>query len=92
MISIEARCRDKSLQIYLANTLGYPMKEEDEPLPWMRHQGRQRPISQQGREAWEEQLVNISSKQSAQNSAMDAYFLHRLHINTPKLENVGNTS
>jgi hypothetical protein len=31
-ISIEVRCQDKSLQKCLANTLGYPMKEEEEPL------------------------------------------------------------
>jgi hypothetical protein len=36
--------------------------------------------------------MNISSRQSSQNSSMDATFLDRLHINTPTLENVGNTS
>jgi hypothetical protein len=107
-ISIEARCRDKSLQICLANAQGYQMKEEEEPLLRMRHRGCQRPISQQGMAAWEGQAsdqrkssqmrrlsnesVNRSSRQSAQNSAMDATFLDRLHINTPTPENVGNTS
>jgi hypothetical protein len=36
--------------------------------------------------------VNRSSRECAQNSAMDATFLDRLHINTPTPENVGNTS
>jgi hypothetical protein len=36
--------------------------------------------------------VNRSSRKSAQNSAMHATFLDRLHINTPTPENVGNTS
>jgi hypothetical protein len=36
--------------------------------------------------------MNRSSRQSAQNSVMDENFLDRLHINTPTLENVGNTS
>ena len=56
-ISIEARCRDKSVQKFLANALGYPMNEEEEPLIWMRQWGHRRPISQQGREAWEGQLM-----------------------------------
>jgi hypothetical protein len=38
------------------------------------------------------EYVNRSSRQCAQNSAMDATFLDRLHINTPTPENVGNTS
>jgi hypothetical protein len=38
------------------------------------------------------EYVNRSSKQCAQNSAMDVAFLDRFHINTPTPENVGNTS
>ena len=39
-----------------------------------------------------DESVNRSSQECAQNSAMDATFLDMLHINTPTLENVGNTS
>jgi hypothetical protein len=35
------------------------------------------------------EYVNRSSRECAQNSAMDAVFLDRLHINTPTPENVG---
>jgi hypothetical protein len=35
--------------------------------------------------------MNISSRECAQNSSMDATFLDRLHINNPTPENVGNT-
>ena len=38
------------------------------------------------------EFVNRSSKECAQNSAMDANFLDRMKINTPTPENVENTS
>ena len=66
------------------------------------HEGRRgtpsstKTLSDQGQSSKRRRLsnesVNRSYQECAQNSAMDATFLDRLHINTPTPENVGNTS
>jgi hypothetical protein len=47
-------------------------------------QSRQRRLSSES--------MNISTRECAQASAMDAAFLGRFHIDTPTPDNVGNTS